>query len=182
MRIILSVALVLLGLTTPVAAITVSQLPHLAGDVFAAELGGDNLVAIVTFDETVLGTYYTEYLYDPATGKLSQHATTIAQVLQSHTAWIVQKTETPDPQDPTYVHEPVQGLQINGLNTGVTKVDYSQPSAVVPVLSSVVPGGCVGVCQLQGCCGCCICVHRAIGVPEWLDFTCCTWLGNWCGW
>jgi len=160
------------------ADVTVADLPLLQGEVFAGTLADNDLVVILVFLEAINGTtYYTEYTFDPATSKLKEHASSIAEIIQPRSEWKVYGKLEPDPQDSVYIVDASGVLKVDGLPTGLGKVDYEDPSA--PVLTAA-PGGCFTACVFEGCCVCCYCVHRALNIPYFMDRLCCRWAGLHC--
>lgn len=148
-------------------AVTVGDLPQLTGDVFAGQIVNEDLVAIVVFNQMITGHEYILYNYDPVEQKLTQLAKGTAEVLAPHSQWRA-RAKTSDPW--TVFSETEGTLHADGVDSNARRVDYSQPSTPLESIGII---GCLFECYHNGCCSCCVCAHRALGVPVALDRICC---------
>ena len=158
-----------------VDAVTVEELPKLDGNVFAAQLGVDEQVAVLVFAE---GGKFYEYRFDPETRKLSQSAEGQVQELTGapNYSW---RAQTEEGSECTQFAYATGTLSVKSGSTGLVKVDYSNPSQEIPVLDLSGFPACYVAC-MHGCCPCCFCVHRALGIPTCMDWLCCRWNGQIC--
>jgi hypothetical protein len=177
----ISAALCLLTLLIPttVSAVTIGDLPTLEGHVFAVQIGANELVEILVLTDGK----YREYRFDPTKAELTLSAEGEAGELEGapNYLWKVNLEGEASVQFTYSENESGATLHVDDVPTGLVKVDYSISSQSIPVL---VQGegwpGCLGACMIQGCCPCCYCVHRRVGVPETLDWLCCRWAGVSC--
>ena len=169
-----TIPLLLLVLLTfsSVRAVTVGKLPQLEGEVFAVQLGPNELVAVLVFS----GEKYTEYTFDAEKGALTPSAEGVAENVGPN-LWTVQVEAQETCVAYAYAEEK---LTANGVTTGLVKVDYSNPEQEIPVLPETLEfPGCWVACN-YGCCPCCFCIHRRLHIPGCVDSICCRWAGQVC--
>lgn len=80
--------------------------------------------------------------------------------------------------DYTWADQPGAALKIDSADTEAVNIDYGYSSESIPVVEAA---NCFYPCVFGGCCPCCWCVHRNIGIPEPIDWLCCRWAGMTCG-